>query len=193
MVDVVLNTEDLMILGGPSRVDVSVDFGPQGSRGSNIYAGLGQPNNPDTELGFTPQVLDLFINILTSDEEYMYIYQYLNVNGTRTWVKLLKLIPNLHSVNNTGNFVDGERTINIPLINIVPLVNIANLTSANFNVQYNIINNANPISSSLSIGELVNVNDEITLPLTIKAIEFDGNSWINLAGQKTVHLFITVV
>jgi hypothetical protein len=193
MVNTVLTSDDLTVLGGPAKVEVSVDFGPKGERGSNIYAGLGQPNDSDTDLGFTPQVFDMYINILTSDSEYMFLYQYQNVAGVRTWVNLMRLIPNMYSLNNVGTFVSGERQINIPVILIVPLSNVSNLSSANFNIQHSIVNNSNPVSSTLSVAELETFNEELTLPLTIKAVEFDGEGWIDLEGQKTVHLFITVV
>ena len=193
MVNTVLTSDDLTVLGGPARVEVSVDFGPKGERGSNIYAGLGQPNDPDTDIGFVPQVFDMYINILTSDPEYMVFYQYQNVAGVRTWVNLMRLIPNIYSVNNVGTFNSGERQINIPVTAIVPLSNVANLTAENFNIQHSIVNNSNPVSSTLSVAELETFSGELTLPLTIKAIEFDGTEWVDLEGQKTVHLFITVV
>lgn len=193
MVTTIISTDELSVLGGPSKIDVSVDFGPQGQRGSQIFAGLGQPNDPSTNIGFIPAILDLYINILTSDEEYMFIYQYQNVAGTYTWVKLLKLIPNMLSKAVTDSFTSGELQINIPVSSIVPLSNVSNLTSANFNIQHSIVNNTNPISSTMTIGELAITGGESTLPLTLKAIEFNGTEWIDLDGQKTVHLFITVI
>ena len=193
MVTTIISTEELSVLGGPSKVDVSVDFGPQGKRGSQIFAGLGQPNDPSTNIGFTPEILDMYINILTSDEEYMFLYQYQNLAGTYSWVRLLKLIPNMLSKATTDSFSLGELQINIPVISIVPLSNVSNLTSANFNVQHSIVNNSNPVSSTVTIGELVTTGGDLTLPLTIKAIEFNGTDWIDLSGQKTVHLFITVI
>lgn len=193
MAEIVLTTDELTVLGGPSSIDLEVDFGAQGDRGSQIFVGNGQPNDPGTVIGQTPAVLDLYINILTSDEEYLYIYQYQNVAGTDTWVKLFKLIPNNYSVNRTGTFNDGICLINIPVINIVPSELVGTVTASNFNVQHNIINNSYTTSSSLSVGEIVTVDDIVTLPLSIKAVEFDGEDWTNLSGNKTVHLFISVV
>ena len=193
MAEVALTTDDLTVLGGPATVNLEVDFGPQGDRGSQIFVGNGQPNDPGTVIGQDPEIFDLYINVLTSDEEYLYYYQYQNVSGTNTWVKLFKLIPNVYSTNSTGTFVAGERDINIPVINIVPSDLVGTVTASNFNIQHNIINNTNPLSSTLTVGEIVTVDDIVTLPLSIKAIEFDGADWIDLAGEKTVHLFISVV
>ena len=44
MVDVLLNTEDVVVLGPPDSIDVLVDIGPQGTRGSKIIVGSGDPN-----------------------------------------------------------------------------------------------------------------------------------------------------
>lgn len=193
MAEVILSTESLTVLGGPATVDLEVDFGPEGDRGSYIFVGEGDPNSPSTVIGQNPAVFDLYINLDASDSaDYLAMYQYQNVDGSNVWTKLLKLIPNTYSVNNTGTFVDGQRSINIPVINVVPLDQVANISAANFNIQYNILNN-NPISSSLSVGELVSQDDIVILPLTINAVEYSEGSWSNLSGQKTVHLFITVV
>lgn len=193
MAEVILSSDSLTVLGGPATVDVEVDFGPEGDRGSYIFVGEGDPNSPSTVIGQDPAVFDLYINLDASDSaDYLAMYQYQNVDGSNIWTKLLKLIPNTYSVNNTGTFVDGQRSINIPVINVVPLDQVANISAANFNIQYNILNN-NPVSSSLSVGELVSQDDIVILPLTINAVEYSGGSWSNLSGQKTVHLFITVV
>ena len=193
MVTTILSTDELSVLGGPSRIDLLVDLGPQGQRGSQIFAGLGDPNDPATELGFTPETLDLYINILTSSEEYLFVYQYQNIAGSFLWVKLLKLFPNTLSKNGTYSFSSGEAQISIPVIDIAPLENLGNITSESFNIQHSIVNNSNPISSTLSIQELETSGGELILPLTIKAIEFNEDSWIPLDGQNSVHLFITVV
>lgn len=199
MAEVVVSSESLTVLGGPANISVDVDFGPQGSRGSYILVGNGQPNDPNTVIGQDPRVLDLYINILSSDPEYMFIYQYLNTGIENTWVKLMKLTPNSYSLNNEVEFVDGTATVQIPLSAIVPSYPeiLANTTADNFNVQINIANQS-PIASSVSVGEII--IDPITsnqiLPLNISAAEFDSSGapkWVDLSGTKTVHLFITVV
>lgn len=189
MADIILSSEDLVVLGGPSSINVEVDFGPTGSRGSLIYAGYGKPNLLEPQLD--AQVFDMYINLLTSDDEYLFLYQYHNISGTDSWDPLVKIIPNTYSSNKQKTFIDGETTINIALANIDP--SAVSLESTNFNVQYSIVNNDKPISSTLSIGSIVEDSGVLSLPLTINAIEYDGTSWSNLSGSKTVHLLITVV
>lgn len=199
MTDILLSSEDLTVFGGPSSLAVEVDFGPSGDRGSNIFAGYGKPSLIQTiDLdgsikidGQSIQIFDMYINLLTSDDEYLYLYQYHNVSGTDSWEALVGLAPNTYSNNFTKTFTDGETTILIPLVNIDPAA--VGLDSTNFNIQHSIVNNTNPISSSLSVGSVIEDSGILSLPLTIKAIEYDGASWDNLSGSKTIHLLITVV
>jgi hypothetical protein len=190
MADVLLTTEDLTVLGGPSSLNLEIDFGPKGDRGSQIFVNLGKPTSV-----FAPgaQLFDLYINILSSDDEYQYMYQLQNVLGTNTWVKLFKLVSNIYSKNySTTSFVDGVWSKNIPVSEIIPAEFVGTASASNFNVQYSVLNQ-NPLASSISIGEIASVNGTLSLPVTINATEFDGTTWANLDTIKTVHLFITVV
>jgi len=202
MAEVILANDSLTVLGGPASIDVQLDFGPEGDRGSYIYTGEGDPNLPSTVIGQDPAIFDLYINILNpnpndalfaqTNEDYLALYQYQNIDGENTWVKIVKLIPNTWSSNRSPTFVNGQVQINIPVVSIVSSSQMANLSASDFNIQHNILN-SNPTSSALSVGALVTEGDTIVLPLTIKAVEYSGGTWSNLAGQKTVHLFITMV
>ena len=43
MVDAYIITDELAVLGGPDTVNVEVDFGPSGDRGSQIFSNTGKP------------------------------------------------------------------------------------------------------------------------------------------------------
>jgi len=192
MVENLLDTIDVNVFGGPVEVSVDVDFGPEGKRGSQIFVGLGNPNLTSTIIGQDPNIFDMYINIDSADtEDYLYQYQYQNVSGVNTWVRLFKLLPNTYAFNSEDRlFTDGvSTTINIPLINLIPISTISNYSSEDFNIQYNIIGSANPIASSMSIGEIL----DDKLPVVIKAVEYNGSSWVNLNGERTIHIFINVV
>lgn len=192
MAEVILSTDSLTVLGGPASVDVDVNFGPEGQRGSQIFVGNGDPNLSTTEIGQDPLLFDLYINILTTDEDYLSVYQYQNADGVDTWVQLFKLLPNVYSETYTENFTNGVWEKNLPVSAIVPLDQIPNIASSNFNIQHNILG-TEPISSSLEIGAITTVDDLLILPITIRAIKYSSGTWSNLTGQQTVHLFITVV
>lgn len=191
MTDVLLATEDITVLGGPTSISVDLDFGPQGERGSLIFVGNGNPNL--NEIGQTPNIFDLYINIDPNDEEYLFQYQYQNISSVNTWTKILKLIPNTYSSNIVRTFTDGVTSvINIPLINIIPAEQVGLVTSSNFNIQHSIVG-SNPVASSVSVGDVIAVDGILSLPITINAAEYASASWSPLSGTKTIHLFINVV
>lgn len=184
---VLLANDDLTVIGGPTSINVSMDLGATGDRGSQIFISSGKPN--EVVIGQTPKVFDLCINVLTSDDEYLYMYQYQNLGAINQWVSLFKIIPNMFSDNTPKIFIDGLTTINVPVTSIT---SSQNLTSTNFNFQYSILGD-NPVSSTVSIAEITIVDDVQILPITITAIEFVDTSWIQLNGTKTVQFLITVV
>lgn len=191
MAEVLLSTEDITVLGGPRTREVNVNFGPRGDRGSQIFVGLGKPSVPGV-LGETPQIFDMFINLSSSDDEYLYLYQYVSVDGSNTWLRLLRLIPNTYLTNVTGSFEAGQYQVFIPVINIVPLSGVGNVTSANFNVQHTVVNSL-PVASSVTVGELTTFDGIIVLPITISAAEFNSTTWSLINDEKVVQLLITVV
>jgi hypothetical protein len=194
MAEVVLSSDDLTVLGGPSVVSVDVDFGPTGDRGSQIFVGNGNPN--EVEIGQTPKIFDLYINLLSSDDEYLNYYQYQNVDGTNVWVRLFSLIPFSKSEKTEEAFIDGVATFNIPIANIVAEIDIESVSSANFNVQYS-ISGTNPIASAITIGEPSLVFDILSLPITINATEYalSGETlvWQPIDEDRLIDLFITMV
>jgi hypothetical protein len=192
MAEVLLSSDELTVLGGPAEISVDVDFGPQGDRGSLILYGLGKPD--DVVLPETPQVYDSYINLLTSDDEYQFMYQFIAGpnSGTPIWTKLFKLTPNIYSENVVRTFVAGQIDINIPVAAIVPGDLVGNYTAENFNIQANVLGTS-PISLGVSVSEIQIVNDLVSLPISINAIEYSESEWVSVEGQKTVHLLITVV
>lgn len=191
MVDIILSSDDLSVLGGPDSISVEVDFGPTGERGSFIYANTGKPT---TLLAPNAKIYDLYINTLSNDDEYQCVYQLQSGLGdSNVWVKLFRMVSNIYSKNYSSNsFTDGTWQKNIPLAEIVPADFVGTVTAANFNVQYSILNQ-NPVASSVLVGEIVSDNGTLALPITVKASELSGSSWVDLEGIKTVHLFITVI
>jgi hypothetical protein len=193
MADVVLTTDELLVLSGPSSVNVEVDFGPEGERGSLFYVSVGNPNTALT--GQTPKAKDLCVNILKTDNEYSYVYQY-NSDGANgfQWYPIIKLNPLQYNKILTGTFVDGSKVFNIPVNYIVDEETSQTLTSANFNITYSIPND-NPIASSIEIGSFTNdpVSGLQVIPVTVNAIEYASSTWQNLSGVKTVHFVISIV
>jgi hypothetical protein len=191
MVDVLLNTEDVVVLGSPETIDVLVDIGPQGIRGTKFIVGSGQPNAQTSSgvlLGQTLILNDMYIDV-SPGVDYGYMYQYVSQPGGNTWTQVLKINPAIYSAIETVSFSSGNGSITIPITNIVT-VSGSPLTKSNFNVQYQ-IEGANPIASSIEIPALAGAGTNLVINL--HASQYSGGSWSALTGSKTVHLFISIV
>lgn len=192
MAEVLLSSDELTVLGGPAQVSVDVDFGPKGDRGSIILYGLGKPN--EITLPEIPQVYDTYINLLPSDDEYMFMYQYIaGAGGVPEWTRLTKLIPDSYKENVARTFSNsGQIQINVPLSAVINYELVGSYTEEDFNIQCTVLN-TNAVALSITVGEIVDVSGIQSLPITVKAIEFSNSEWQPLTGLKTVHLSITVV
>lgn len=183
MPTVLVSNDDLTVLGSPEIVELLVDIGPTGTRGSKIFAGIGNPNDPGVLTGQSILLNDLYINT-TPGVDYGYLYQYISQPGGTTWVQILKMNPTLFSYIHETTFSAGSSEIVIPISSITSQTS---LSAENFNIQYN-ISNINPVSSSISFVEIVGTD----LVITLKAIEYDSG-WSDLEGTVTTYLFISIV
>jgi hypothetical protein len=185
---------DVSPIGGPSTVNVDLDFGPAGKRGSQIFVGYGNPNSESTVIGQSAEINDIYINVSTSiPEEYLNGYQYKNDDGTLSWILVFKLLPNQYSVNKEILFTDGlAEDVVIPLSDFSS--DPASLTPENISIQHSFIGSS-PVASSISINpEFVTVSGGVlALSFNMSAVEFVDAEWSAASGSKTVHLFITVV
>lgn len=186
MVDVLFNNDDITVLGPPETLEVLVDIGPAGQRGSQFFVGAGNPNS--ISIGQTPELNDLFLNT-SPGGQYGYIYQYLAQPGGNTWVKVIDIFPTTYSINYAVTFVAGVGEAVIPVADIVTVTGAA-LTAANFSVQYSIVH-SNPIASSMTIPPLVGAGDNLVIDF--KAIEYASSTWSALDEEVTVHINITIV
>jgi len=191
MVDVLLNTEDVVVLGPPEIIDVLVDIGPQGTRGTKFIVGSGEPNAQTSSgvlLGQTLILNDMYIDV-SPGVDYGYMYQYVSQPGGNTWTQVLKINPAIYSAVETVAFTSGAGSITIPISNIVT-VSGSPLTASNFSVQFQ-IEGANPIASSMEIPALAGAGTNLLI--NFDAVQYSGGSWSALTGSKTVHLFISIV
>jgi hypothetical protein len=191
MVDVLLNTEDVVVLGPPETIDVLVDIGPQGTRGTKFIVGSGEPNAQTSSgvlLGQTLILNDMYINVAPG-VNYGYLYQYVSQPGGNTWTQVLQISPAIYSTVETIAFTSGAAAITIPISNIVT-VSGSPLTASNFSVQFQ-IEGANPIASSMEIPALAGAGTNLVI--NFDAVQYSGGSWSALTGNKKVHLFISIV
>lgn len=188
-VEVLVNTDEITVLGPPPVVNVQLDVGATGTRGSQIFVGTGDPNSPNVDIGQTPILNDLYINNAPG-EEYSYLYQYISSLGTNTWIPILKVNPTIYSANHLQTFSAGTTTISIPIANIVQITGTP-LTEENFSIKFS-IGHSNPVAASISAVAITGASND-TLSITLKAVESDSGTWSDLSETVTVHTLITVI
>jgi hypothetical protein len=126
------------LIGSPSSVNLHIDSGPNGTRGSYILANVGNPDyvfSPDNpsatdepnEDGFYgvqypndlyptyPQILDWYINLSAQDEDYKVIYQ---LDEDRIWQRIFKLIPTKYDINARVTFTMGTTSTDVEVSSI---------------------------------------------------------------------------
>lgn len=195
MTNIFVSSDDVKVIGGTANVNVEVDFGPQGDRGNLFLVGYGNPNT--IEHSVTLQLLDLYINVQATDEDYLVMYQYQNSAGVNTWVETSKLMTDKFSVIRQIAFSNGEATdpVEFKVSNIVPMSLVSGLTEENFNIQCTFSHPENPIAHSISISPITIQagTGDVILPVNIHAVEFSGGTWTGLNETAYVHFLITVV
>jgi hypothetical protein len=193
MPDVLLNNDDITVLGPPEIVELLVDVGATGTRGSQVFVGVGNPNI--IEIGQTPLLNDLYINV-SPGADYGYLYQYVSQPGGNLWIEVLELNPTIYSVNYVTTYTNGIAQIVIPISNIITST-ATPLSANNFSVQFSIVND-NPVAASMSIPAIVQDSDNLVI--NFKAVEHRTNidsgpygDWAVLEGEVTTHLLITII
>jgi hypothetical protein len=114
-IDTIVSNDELVVVGPPASISVSVDIGPQGERGSQFYTGVGLPTTPENRASLVDaKINDLYINRLLGGN-YGVIYK-LNAEPEGTsWQPVLKFQPISYSIQKLVNFTDGSGSISIPL------------------------------------------------------------------------------
>lgn len=186
MPEVLLSNDDITVLGPPPIIEVLVDIGPKGTRGSQFFVGVGDPNI--INIGQTPNLNDLFINA-SPGGEIGYLYQYQSSPGGNSWVQVLDIYPSVYSINYDVTFESGSAEVIIPIADIVTVTGTP-LIAENFSVQYSIAH-TNPVASSMQIPPLV--GEEDNLVINLEAIEYASSTWSALDQAVTVHINITIV
>lgn len=190
--DVIVNTDDLVVLAPPAVIDVGVDFGPQGQRGATFYAGSGNPNDSSVSENVFGDVIipvdgDLYINTAAgANYGWLFIYNPKVVGDD--WDQVLRLNPPIYSRNIEQTFTSGLTTISVPVADILPpgvVVSgpysyVVNLTAINSDPTILTINSQSVSGSNLEI--------------IVEGIKYSGGSWSNLnASTIDISTTITVV
>lgn len=214
MAEVNLATEDLTVIGGPSSITVETNVGAVGNRGVFVMYGIENPNDPNASFITTPQLFDLYIVIDPSSEDYLQMYQYVNQDGVEQWIPAIKLSINFYGTNKLVTFINGEATLDINvfelgLLNLRTDFPTLENTKHFFTVQATLSNyeasslisnlipeEHYPAAISVKIDDIEQdpTTEELFVPLTFKAAEFDGTDWQPINNKNVIlNLAIFVV
>lgn len=190
--DVVVNTDDLVVLAPPANIDVGVDFGPQGQRGATFYAGSGNPNDSSVSENVFGDVVvpvagDIYINTAAgANYGWLFIYNPKTVGDD--WDSVLRLNPPMYTRNVEQTFSSGLTTISIPVSDILPAGVVVS-------GPYSYVVNLTPISSDPTV---LTINSQTVsgsnLNIVVEGIKYSGGSWSNLNSETIdIATLITVV
>jgi hypothetical protein len=182
----VVETDSITVFGPPETIEVSLDIGATGERGSLIYSGSGDPNlNTGVFINEQPKLSDLYLRTDTG-ADYGLIYQYNAVPGGNEWQSILKIIPILYSTIEEVEFISGSASVTIPLSNIYEDAP-SSLTANNFSVQLT-PEYSEAVALSISTkGLTTGESKSLVIGMRAKSGTTDLNDTIN------VNMLITVV
>ena len=185
--DVLVDSEDIVVLGPPTEIDVSLGVGERGTRGSKFFIGSGDPNTPGVIPSIEEVFLgDVFINTSTASQ-FSWLYLYVFTPSGNIWTPALRLQPAIYVKNVDVTFNgSGIATLVVPLADIVADTTITDIDR--FVVQVTAIN-SNPVAVAVNSKSISFSN----LNVLIEAVQFSSSSWTALTGLVELGITISVV
>lgn len=192
MVDIVLSPQELSILTGPSKVDLQIGIGQKGQRGSRIFVGENPPelffvDNAATALGL--DFYDLYINIDTESDEYLYLYQFINSSGSPVWEMITRITPSQVNVQNNASYTAGVATVSIDLTNYFPQSIIDEISLKTIHAVVSVVSATTTVSASIGAASIAGN----TLSVQVRAASYNGTSWSALSGSFVTNLSVNFI
>jgi hypothetical protein len=189
-IDTIISNDELVVVGPPASVSVSVDVGPQGERGSQFYSGVGLPTAAANVATLVDaKVNDLYINRLLGGN-YGVVYKLNAIPGGTAWQEILKFQPISHSIQKLVDFTSGTGSISIALADFYSSAP-ENLDPDTILIQATAELN-NPAFVSISNKNIQNVSSVKTFIAELKGAELSSGSISFIsASATTVNLYLT--
>jgi hypothetical protein len=185
--DVVLNTDEITVLSTPASIDLLLDYGAQGERGSKIFAGSGSPIVNASLASQDVYAYDLYIDVSNASATWSWLWQYVSKPTGYTWEALLKLNPSMYSTTYEATFnSSGIATISIPLANIVSTITYNDKDK--YIVQIT-PQTTYPVALSITEKTIPSTN----LIVEVQAVKYDVGVWSALVGTEDLQVSITVI
>jgi hypothetical protein len=193
-----IQENNVVVTGGRPSVKVDTSFGPAGTRGGLILYGAGKPTSPSVSFTYTPQLLDWYINLDITDDEYLFLYQYVSspdFEGGIGWNRIFKIIPNEYNTNVPVTFVNGVATANINITNTsISLLGVTAFSELNTHIDIE-TEAGFPIASSFKVLPYTIEDNEYIVPITLAALQFNPTipGWQAISGEAIAHISINVI
>lgn len=125
-VPIVVDEDEVRVANFVDSVDVQVDVGPPGTRGSIIFSGVGspkskiQPPSPTADPVFQGvseiRVNDFYIDVSSAGYTWLWQYQ----PSPLEWTLVTRMNPPIYSGKHVLTFTDGvSETLSVPLEDII--------------------------------------------------------------------------
>ena len=185
MPEVVVIDPELSVYAPVASIDVAVDIGSTGTRGSKQFVGAGLPvigtTIPSSE---TVLLNDLYFDITTSN-----LYQYVSGTPNNQWSYISKLAPNTYNILKTTSFTNGSSTVSFDINDMFGITELSTDETGYypFIINYNFMG-VTPIASVITTPQL----NSTTLTFTIHAKWMPSTTWVDLSGDQDVMISISI-
>jgi hypothetical protein len=188
-IDTIISNDELVVVGPPASVSVSVDIGPQGERGSQFFAGVGTPDENLSILS-NAKINDLYINNRIGPK-YGVVYKLDATPGGSIWTEVLRFQPTSYGVKRSINFSSGSGSVS------VPLADFYSNAPESLNPETILIQATpetdDPSFISVSNKSIQDISGSRTFVAELKGAEFSSGSVSLISSSATpVSFFITV-
>lgn len=187
-INTIVSTDTITVLGPPSNIELQLDIGPEGQRGSLFFSGVGDPN----VLNFADpiQLGDLFVRTDQFGGSYGTIYKFNSVPSGNIWQELIAFQPiSFNKVFNV-DFIDGVGQFSI-LLNNFYINAPANLTADEVSVQLT-PKHSFPVAISVS-NKVFTSGANRSLVVEVTGASFDGNDWALLFEDIDILTTISIL
>lgn len=187
----IVSTDSITVFGPPEVIELGLDVGAPGQRGSLIYTGSGDPNvNTGVFVNEPAIVGDLYLRT-DFGSDYGVVYQYGVTPTGNEWSSVLKFQPVTYSVIEPLVFTSGSATVSIP-VNDIYTDAPATLTASNFSIQMT-AEHDKPVSFSIVNKGLVTTSTRSLVFDVIATEQTYATGLADLVGTVDFNITINVL
>lgn len=186
-IEVLLDTPEISVIGPPATVELQLDIGSRGIRGSQIYSGFDDPNDEAPDASLLPN--DLYIRESQGQTEG-YIYQYLSDGiGGFQWEKIGTLKPTIFSdvVSLSASPSNlsasaGLYTYEVSIAEAFAEYPALSILPENLNIQISAELDGAPIVTSIKSKSISTISN--TININFYALQYETGSWSASANSN---------